>query len=480
MNMKNIIPFFLHIFLTTLSFGQTVEEIYPKTLWCPNDTFLIMYKDNPKVFPYRVSREDKISPGTDANLDEYATIYYAKDSLRLFYNNKFPYQLNYYINFESPKGKTTLRFHFNSVANFFDKAYAAQHNGKVSFAIPEVYELANIIWTLSPSGKKAKDLNTGGEYHKRVLTYFKPYLNHPIFKQLDFPDSLYYYNYYDFRENSFAFNFNDSSNKTGNTQLLFNGPYYYVYGEAELADSSLFGKLKPLVEDFVTKSSYREFYRGNLPYYNKQIERQQALLPVKQMWTWLEEQFPKLSFNSYKVIFSPLIGGSHSTQKYSAYFGRKYFGENVMFICNTDRFDRDKTLTEKQKEALMSGIVFTEIDHNYVNPSTDTYRKQVNSLFSNRNIWVKPGRGSNYYNNPTAVFNEYMTWSVFCLYVVDNYDEATANVVINERESRMIEQRDFTRFKEFNKALINIRKEHKALKVADLYPLILDWCKTQL
>jgi Domain of unknown function (DUF4932) len=246
-----------------------------------------------------------------------------------------------------------------------------------------------------------------------------------------------------------------------------------------LADSSLFGKLALLVEDFAAKSGFRQFYKSNLPYYHQQIQRQKELLPVKQMWQWLEEQFPKRQYQSYKVIFSPLIGGSHSTQKYYGVSGDELFGENVMFICNKDRYDNDKNLTEKQKESLMSGIVFTEIDHNYVNPSTNKYREQVDSIFSNRNIWVKSSQFSNFYNNPIAVFNEYMTWSVFCLYVLDHYDKATVDLIINKEEATMVKNRNFIKFREFNQALIKIRNNHKNMKVVDLYPFILDWCKRQ-
>lgn len=478
--MKKIkILFFNLLLLSTVSLGQTVEETYPKTLWCPNDTFVLKYKHFPKLFPYKVSREDKTSPGTDANMNEYATIYYGNDSIRLNYNNKLPYQHNFYINFESPKGKTTLRFHFNSVANYFDSNYTKSHNGKIAFAIPPVYELANIIWTLSPSGQRANDLNLEGEYYKRVLTYFKPYLNHKLFKQLDFPDSIYANKYYDFRENSFAYNFQNPNLNEKNTKMLFNGPYYYVYGD-ELADSSLFGKLRLLVEDFALKSKFKQFYKSNLSYYTKQIQRERELLPAKKMWTWLENEFPKTKYQSYKIIFSPLIGGSHSTQNYSTYADTARFGESVMFICNTDRYDEMKNLSEKQKEGLMSGIVFTEIDHNYVNPATNKYSKIIDSIFSNRKIWTRQGNSSDFYDNSISVFNEYMTWSVFCLYILDNYDKSTVDLVINEREERMVDKRHFIKFREFNQALIKIRMEHNELKVAALYPFILDWCKRQL
>lgn len=477
--MRTVQFVFTFLSLRILAIGQTVEETYPKTLWCPNDTFAIRYKGFSELDYFTASRKDRISPGTDAALNEYVTFYFGADSLRLNYNNRLPYQHNIYINFASPKGKTTLRFHFNSVAGYFPAAYMEKNMGNIQFDIPEVYELANIIWTLSPSGERAKDLNKEGEYYRRVVAYFKPYLSHPIFKALTFPDSLYYTKYYDFRENSFAFNFQDPKLSASNTQLLFNGPYYYVYGD-ELGDSSLFGKLKPLVEDFAAKSKFKQFYKSNSDYYKKEIQRQRELLPIKQMWTWLEEQFPKTKYQSYRIVFSPLIGGSHSTQRYSTYYKSERFGENVMFVCNTDRYDRMPDLSEQQKEGLMSGIVFTEIDHNYVNPATNKYAKLIDSIFSNRSLWAKHGNSSDYYGSPVSVFNEYMTHALFCLYVSETYDKLTADFVIDNREDLMVNRRNFIRFKEFDKELIRLRQENKDLKVVDLYPFILEWCKKQM
>ena len=469
----------LLVLITNLaSFSQTVEETYPKTLWCPNDTFTIRFKGGDKLFPYTASRKDNISPGTDGSLGEYVVFYYGKDSLRLDYHNKLPYAHIIYLNFESPKGKTKLRFHFNDVTNYFPRDYTEKNRGNIQFDIPEAYELANIIWTLSPSGQRASDLYKHGAYYQRVLNHFKPYLNHPLFKQLDFPDSVYYNQYYEFRENSFAFNFEPLKAGASNIKLLFNGPYYYVFG-SELADSSLFGKLKPLVEDFAAKSKFRDFYKSNLPYYNKAIERERALLPVKPMWTWLEQQFPAIKYHSYRIVFSPLIGGSHSTQRYSTYHDNERFAENVMFICGTDRYDSAASLSEKQKEGLMSGIVFTEIDHNYVNPITNIHSKQVDSIFSNRAVWAKQGNNNNFYGSPVSVFNEYMTHAAFCLYIADNYDQETANFVINNREQLMVNRRNFIRFKEFNQELLRLHKQYKDRKLVELYPYILEWCKGQ-
>lgn len=471
--------FFLAGFLLSAATAssQHVEETYPETLWCPNDTFKIRYSDYPDLSVYTASRTDKSSPGTDGYPDGYVVFYYGKDSLRINYHNKLPYAHIIYLNFASPKGKTTLRFHFNSRIAHFSKEYVERYKGTARFNIPEVYELANIIWTLSPSGQRATDLYKEGEYYQRVMNYFRPWLNHAVFKQLDFPDSLYAMKYYEFRENSFAFNFDEAPDAGNKTLLLFNGPYYYVYGD-ELADSSLFGKLKPLVEDFATISNFRKFYQDNKSYYEQQIRRAEKLLPVKTMWQWLEKNFPNNKYQSYRVVFSPLIGGSHSTQRYSTWYGTR-FGENVMFVCGPARYDSIKGLTELEKEGLFSGVVFTEIDHNYVNPATNKYAGKVDSIFSQRGIWTRQGASSDFYGDGVSVFNEYMTHAAFCAYVADIYDAATAAFVIKKREELMVERRGFTRFREFNQELLRLYKENSDKPLVAVYPAVLEWCAGQ-
>ena len=197
------------------------------------------------------------------------------------------------------------------------------------------------------------------------------------------------------------------------------------------------------------------------------------------MWAWLEQQFPNTKYQSYRIIFSPLISGSHSTQNYTMYTGKEPFSQSVMFICNADRVDKIKEISEKQKEGLMSGIVFTEIDHNYVNRASNKYKKTIDSLFSNRSFWASKGNSSEFYGSPLSIFNEYMTWSVFCLYIIDSYDKQDADFVINERENRMVDKRNFIKFKEFNQALIKIKQDYPQLKIIELYPYILNWCKQQ-
>jgi hypothetical protein len=61
------------------------------------------------------------------------------------------------------------------------------------------------------------------------------------------------------------------------------------------------------------------------------------------MWKWMEGQFPQ-RYQGYKVIFSPLIGGAHSTQKFSD----DGYSETVMFISGP-LFRNPGALTEEEK-----------------------------------------------------------------------------------------------------------------------------------
>nr|WP_294944792.1 DUF4932 domain-containing protein [uncultured Mucilaginibacter sp.] len=449
------------------SFAQDLIKSYPKIVNTPSDTIYVKWNFYPDKYPKVLRGGDTVNMGTDGALGMVGTIYYGKDSIVVPYINT-PNTQKLYLTFAMPKGKQgVFEFRFNGQTAAFPADYIAKNTGNVQFEIPEVYELANIIWTLSPSGQRATDLWKQGPYYEKMIAYFKPYLNHPIFKQLDFADSVFYENYYGFRENSFMYHF--AKDKIVNT-----GPYYYVFGDEEKTD--LFTRLLPLAEDFARKSKFREFYKQNQPFYAEKINREAQLMPIKSMWDWMEKQFPKRTYKSYKVVFSPLIGGSHSTQNYSSQTKNGTFNESVMFVCATDRYEKP-TWTEKQKEGLMSGIVFTEIDHNYVNPVSNKYRMPIDSIFKNRAFWANEVKN---YNSSMAVFNEYMTHAVFCLWVMDTYDKATADVVIGLREDLMVNRRKFSKFKEFNQTLMEMHRQQPQTPVADLYKPILAWSKAEV
>lgn len=285
-----------------------IRQQHPTVSRIPTDSFYVNSGNWKNPLAFSIGERDTINLGTDGYGGAYIDVITDKDTTRFRYVN-LPYEQWHYVPIASLTKKLICRLRFNAVPASYSHAYIVENTDQVRFAIPEVYELPNIIWALSPSGKLASNLNTQGAYYQRILTYFSPYLNHPIFRQLDIPDKNYYASYYDFRENSLCFNF--SANK-----LVYNGPYYYVMGENRDDFNILFKELLPLVDDFALKSNYRTFFHTNKAYYDSLIHQQADLMPVRKMWDWLETRFPQ-RYQAYKVVFSPFIGATHSTQQFA-------------------------------------------------------------------------------------------------------------------------------------------------------------------
>jgi hypothetical protein len=121
-------------------------------------------------------------------------------------------------------------------------------------------------------------------------------------------------------------------------------------------------------------------------------------------------------------------------------------------------------------------IVFTEIDHNYVNPVTDRFVRRVNKVFAELDAWNRQDS----YRSPYRTFNEYMTWAVFMLYCHDTLDDRGLLQKVNDRVvNTMVDSRKFVRFREFSEKLLELYEEREETQtLVGLYPRILDWAET--
>lgn len=461
-------------FSINASTGQRLVESVNKVYHSDTNIIRYSYSNFPEKLFIDLNESDTISPGTDASKGIVMTALIGKDTLRIFGDN-YPFERHTFVTVEYPGGMKVIQFRFNASPAYFSQDYIRAHQRRISFETPEVYELANIIWTLSPSGRKASDLQKNTTYFRKVEKYFRPYLNHPVFAKLITNDSNYFQSYYEFRENSFMYEFSGDKIVKGDN-------YNLVYGDDWLNFNNLFTELLPLVQDFSDQSNFRRFYQKNKSFYASDCQELQALLPVQDMWQWLEKEFP-IHVDAYKIVFSPLILGSHSTQKYIGLFvtgdtSYSLYTETIMFICDAQHLNGSKKITELEKQGLMSGIVFTEIDHNYVNPVSANYWHDIEAIFD-ADVWVDSNKNI-LYESPFSVFNEYMTHAVFCLWVSEKYEVATADYVIAKRIELNAKYRGFRKFEAFNAELFRLRKTHPGKTVAELYPLMLEWSKTQL
>ncbi|MFM7486584.1 MAG: DUF4932 domain-containing protein [Cytophagales bacterium] len=359
----------------------------------------------------------------------------------------------------------------------FSKDYIKANDRKVFVEIPEVSELVNILMVLHKDAEKDDNMfDTKIDYYKEVKEYFKPFLNHPALdtihryitdlkykedlKKYLFSYQSYYY-YYALKMNACAYEF-DAKNNIRNKGIV----NQFANGWNSFDPM----KDKKVFEDFAKKSNYRQFYKNHKPYYDDLIKTYNQLNPISKMQNWLDKKF-EFSYGSYVVYFSPFVLGAHSTQGFES----NNFKQTFMFICKAEM---DEEFTPIMNEMLESRVVFTEIDHNYVNPVSDKFLDKINKSFSNREKWAK-GDVTSPYKDPYMVFNEYMTFAVYSLYLNDNYAPNEVKEFLPKMETQMEESRGYIKFKNFNRTLLEKYQQNPNIRITDLYEFILDWAATE-
>jgi hypothetical protein len=295
-----------------------------------------------------------------------------------------------------------------------------------------------------------------------VKQYFSPLSKHPLIQRLNQQLKTAGYNFYQgVRQNAYTMVLTPEGipAQGGIYEAMWPG----ANDMAEHADEWA---------DFVRQSGFRTFYQNNQPFYQQDIANVRRLLPVNQMQTWLEEQFPRIRYDGQRIVFSPLIGGAHAAQK----FADQGYRESLMFISDAKAFDQTP-YSDAQIAGLYSAIVFTEIDHNYVNPISDQHLTEINEAFHDRQKWTRKG-DSDAYGSAYEVFNEYMTHGIHLLYIKDHYSAGVYQLVRTDRVKLNADRRGFYRFESFLDELHRLYIAKGPLQtVTDLYAPLLAWAK---
>lgn len=342
----------------------------------------------------------------------------------------------------------------------FPAEYIRDNRGTVSFELPEVFELANIIVAVSDYGREHKfRVNKEGAYYREVMDHFSEFSDHPLIEKLELSDENIG-NYYSFRNQSYLYSFR-------------NGELARCTMRRSIPGNALFRENLDLIENFASVSGFRHFFASHREYYEEQRELYQSRLPVRKMWNWLEDEFP-LTYDHYVIVFSPLIGASHNTVRYED----SGFRECIMFVSGPDFYNTlvsEGRISREMEEALLSRLVFTEIDHNYVNRISGRYKNSIDRALTPLDYW----NTQNGYRTPQLTFNEYVTWGLFSLYAYDVYPPE----IYKQIEKHVIvsmENRGFLRFNEFNDFFIELyRQKKKNQKISRFFPKIIDWFITE-
>ncbi|MEO7081854.1 MAG: DUF4932 domain-containing protein, partial [Flavobacteriales bacterium] len=241
--------------------------------------------------------------------------------------------------------------------------------------------------------------------------------------------------------------------------------------------------LEPLIaqlEDFATKTDFFTFYNAHSGLYNDQISYYKDSVDVTRMQEWLNRNFPATTYNCFKVIFSPLVGGSQSAK----IFESNNFKEAQAHINFPYADESDKEFSAVANNMRNSYILFTELNHAYINPETEQYAESedLQTAFADLTVWETEGSPASIgYANALACFNEYMNWSLASLYCIDFLPIAEQETLIGRLETNMQHGRGFSKFPEFNRELMRLYQSRtEGQTIADLYPAIISWCKDQV
>ena len=334
-------------------------------------------------------------------------------------------------------------------------------SARVRIVVPEAYELANVIVAMTAYGQSSSILVwKTGEYYARVRTAFTPFRTHASMESLQLGQEDPIRRYYELRDNSFAYVFD--------ADLIKRDPAY-----GTLWNPNAFRDQLAAVQEFADASHFRAFYAANAAYYRAFIERYRDIAAIDSIADWLEREFAPIRFDHYTVALSPLVYGSHSAHSVNTTYGR----EAIMFVSGPDITPAAGT-SAGVNQALVQRSVFTEIDHTFVNPVTNQYRSRVDGAFGTRSKWTSDG--SSFYGSPVAVFNEYMTWGVFLLYIEGRVSAEDFIEVVRRTTTQMENSRAFQRFGMFAQELLRLyRNRPAASRVSELYPAILEWAERQ-
>lgn len=341
----------------------------------------------------------------------------------------------------------------------FPKSYIRKHKGKHFFEIPQVYELVNIIIAITQKGLNDPNLvYRETPYYNEVIDHFKQYQNEPIVGVVN--KLLETGRYSHVKMDSYSFYFNGNRIKKSP-----------IYNRISWGEQNVLDEYVSLLEDFAIKSDFLPFFDRNKKLYKEYVKSFKNIAELDRIHKWLEKNFPSTNYDSYKIIFSPLVAYNQS----SNYFEDNGFKEAQAHV-NFPHRSTNLNVSEEAKRILKQTIVFTELNHSYINPEAERYTTRINVAFKDLYTWGERGKAAEGYNTPVNMFNEYMNYGLFALYLSDQLREEEFETVNALVERNMVNNRGFKEFSSFNQFLLNLYQSKQPDEtIAGLYPRIVDW-----
>jgi hypothetical protein len=303
--------------------------------------------------------------------------------------------------------------HFNRIegrqfvpAAVFTDEYIAANSGKITLQIPEVYELVNIAIALTEVGRNDRWLVVKDtDYYARMMQYFGDDLDHPFVTALNQELEANRMRYARLKMNGYAFEY-DSQGE------IQRSPIYDRTGFAGQRENSLLPYFEQM-RAFSRDTSFRAFYDRERATYAEQVRFYREEIDLDAMNEWLGAQFPGVdAYDTVKIVFSPLVGGTQSVT-WIEQDGFRELQPHVNFP-----YRRMKGVSPMSEAIYRGAIVFTELNHGYINPTAEGYATDIVAAVTDLSFWAREQTASSY-NSPMSMLGEYMNWGLVGLYILD-------------------------------------------------------------
>lgn len=273
---------------------------------------------------------------------------------------------------------------------------------QIQVELPETYELSNIVLALTDYGKSDQwEVQKQSTYYKEVLSYFDSVKNHPLLKAVNYSRDKWE-DYLSFRTDAISFNWN-AEGKLTRTKSFYTNEGHRPFDD-QLA----------LVEDFVTQSKFRIFYKNHKAFYDSLVTNYSSYYMLTEIKRFLDLEtgykLNQANASVYKIILSPLVGRMNCHRTIDSLTQADFPSLSADLIQNFS-----KSLSDTVTRITELHTLFTEMDHAYINPLSEKFKTNIKLGF-NTNYW---DRKSGY--TGVDVFNEYMTWAVYDLFVHDYF-----------------------------------------------------------
>jgi hypothetical protein len=350
----------------------------------------------------------------------------------------------------------------------YSSEYMAAHRGKISIEVPEVYELVNVAIALTEYARNDRWLVfKDSAYYGSLMDHFGAYLDHPFVLALDEQLQSNPGRYAVLKMNGFAFEYDEDGHIRRSSTYDRTG----FRGNRENALLPFFEEM----EAFSRDTDFRAFYGRERATYEEQIRFYREEVDLEAMKSWLGRQFPAVDpYDSVRILFSPLVYGSQSV----TWFEQDGFRE---LIPNVNFPYRRIEGVRPESETIWRGkIVFTELNHGYINPTADQHNQEVISAVTDISFWGDE-RSTSSYRSPMAMFNEYMNWGLVGLYCLDHAPVQDHEELLRRLDTFMgVKNRGFVRVDVLSDFLVDAYQNRgDEQTIADLYPSIVEWFAEQ-